>query len=132
MSEYQPDDMIIKCCYYLEDQSPEGGCLVIRPRSHLPEHQEQPSRDEPDREYEDQLDCRTKAGSVLIFQLRMWHRSRLRALPGERHAIFCTYGKMPSELTTNFVKRWSKGLPYPAHLRNHPSPRIASLLRLEC
>lgn len=116
--ELTGDDLIVKTCYYLEDQGREGGCLVVRPGSHLPENQEDPRSGDPHGDYADEQDCETRAGSVLIFHLRIWHRSRPRTLPGARHALFATYGKVPSAETERFLERWSKGLPYPAHMRH--------------
>jgi ectoine hydroxylase len=77
----------LKVAVYLTDvQAPDDGALEVLPGSHLDTKPRQPAQQQPDG-----VPILGPAGTVAVFDARLWHRRRDNLGPRTRRAMFMAY-----------------------------------------
>jgi hypothetical protein len=84
MPQPGPETTMVQAAFHLEDSTPENGCTVIAPGSHL-------LGEYSDRDMTGLVEVPAKAGDLSIWDARVWHGTRENSSGGTRWAIVATF-----------------------------------------
>ena len=75
---------VMQAAFVLEDQSPENGCTVVIPGSHLAEHY-------APQDYDAAVPIESKAGDVVMWDSRVWHGALENQSADTRWSLIATF-----------------------------------------
>ena len=138
---YEPDFQVVTTAIYLQDNSDEyGGGLEVVPYSHIDKNDPfvtksnlidrikkklMNGRQHREAKFKNQFSVPTKAGDMVIFNLRLTHRAThptIKPVPAEHRKfalfIICSANNKHARTFTDYIK----GRPDYLHLKNHKYP----------